>query len=458
MATRRTRVRRGARVRRGHSDRVRQGRSTRPRGRAVVRQQSARRRSRYGGRARTSQLSVGKSLTAVIAAAVVALAAYLAAHGTAHAATSPPGATGGTVAGQFVYTARTANDAAITLPGVVQDNLLQAGRAHQSIELTRVDSSGEVSTSVIDLTPRTGNSSNDPVLKVTGRADQVIDAKISGIETAVNSPAATTGDGLALYAGLTRTDFTGAPVTIFSSGLDLADPDDFRALKWSVPPGEVVAEVKRAGDLPALHGPVTFVVVPTAGPQPQLGQAQKDYLKSVWTALLTAAGATSVTFIDATGTTTASAAAPSAPTVTVPAPPTTPIPQIPEGPNKVTCTVPAGYFAFNTSQLADPAKTEQDLTPCITAALGAHATFTLDGWASYQGPLNANGQPEFNYPINQKLSKERVQTIADLLVNDLGVRSSAITRMTWHGNVDQPDPNDPSSPANQVVVITYTTK
>jgi hypothetical protein len=106
-------------------------------------------------------------------------------------------------------------------------------------------------------------------------------------------------------------------VIIVSPGLDLAAPDNFRALKWTVPPEEVVATVKKAGALPTLQGPVTFVLVPTAGPQPQLGQAQKNYLKAVWTALLEASGATSVTFIDAGGTA-ASSAAPSAPTVPVP--------------------------------------------------------------------------------------------------------------------------------------------
>ena len=260
----------------------------------------------------------------------------------------------------------------------------------------------------------------------------------------------------ALYAGLTRTDFTGAPVTIISTGLDLANPDNFRSLQWSVPVQEVVADVKKAGALPALHGPVTFVLVPTAGPQPQLEQAQKDYLETVWRALLKAAGATSVTFIDATATT-ASSAAPGAPTVAVPALPHTPIPQVTSG-SSVTCTVSDSYFVFGTAELVDPAQTVQNLTPCIAAALAAHATFALDGWASYEGPLNAYGKPEFDYPINQKLSNERAQTIANLLVNDLGVLQSAITRETGHGNLDQPDPNDPSSAANRVVVITYTTK
>jgi hypothetical protein len=336
----------------------------------------------------------------------------------------------------------------------VQAGLRQDGLAHQSIELTRVDYTGTVSTSDVDLTPRTGNSPQDPVLKVSGRALPAIDAKISGIEADVNDPSGTAG-GRALYAGLTRTDFTGVPVTIISSGIDLANPDDFRSLQWKVSPGDVVADVKRTGDQPALHGPVTFVLVPVAGSQPQLGQAQKSYLKAVWTALLTAAGATSVTFIDAS-TTAATATAPKVPPVSLPDLPTTPIPQVP-GPKGVTCTVPQSYFAFNTADLVDAAKTIRDLTPCITAALAAHATFALDGWTSYEGPLTAAGQPAVNDPANITLSQERVQAIANLLVNDLAVPASAITRTTGHGNLGQPNP-DPRSAANRVVVITYTIK
>ena len=396
-------------------------------------------------------------MTAIVVAVVVlAGGGYLMAH-HASAAVRGTGAGTGAVARQFIYTAPTANDAMITLPDVVKDDLRQIGLAHRAIALTQVDSIGRVSTSVIDMTPRTGNSNRDPVLNVRGRAVPVIDTKISGIEKAINSPAAATGGGRALYAGLTRTDFTGVPVTIISSGIDLADPDDFRSLNWSVPPGEAVTEVKKSGALPALHGPVTFVIVPTAGPQPQLEQAQKNYRKAVWTALLKAAGATSVTFIDADGTT-ASSAAPSAPTVGVPRLPGTPVPQVRTAKGKVKCTVQASYFIFNTATLTDPAETRRDLTPCITAARAAHATFALDGWTSYEGPLNASGKPAIDDAKNRKLSEARVRTIANLLVNDLEVPSSAITRLTGHGNVNQPDPHCPRNPANRVVVITYTIK
>jgi hypothetical protein len=474
MRTSRPRARRGAPPRRRNSSRTRRG-SIRTRGRATARRQPARRRPVSTRRpqrrnARVSRFAVAKSLkTAIVAGvvvtAVVAVVAFLA-HGFPRV--QPVVVTGGPegtatqavpaspVADQFVYTARTANDAPIALPAVVQASLRQDGLAHQSIELTRVDYTGTVSTSDVDLTPRTGNSPQDPVLKVNGRALPAINAKISGIEADVNDPSGTTG-GRALYAGLTRTDFTSAPVTIISSGIDLADPDNFLALQWKVPPGDVVADVKRAGDQPALHGPVTFVLVPVTGSQPQLGQAQKSYLKAVWTALLTSAGATSVTFIDATTTTAAAtAAAPKVAPVSLPDLPTTPIPQVP-GPKGVTCTVPQSYFVFNTADLVDAAKTIRDLTPCVTAALAAHATFALDGWTSYEGPLTAAGQPTFNDPANITLSQERVQAIANLLVNDLAVPASTITRTTGHGNLDQPNP-DPRSAANRVVVITYTIK
>jgi outer membrane protein OmpA-like peptidoglycan-associated protein len=373
-------------------------------------------------------------------------------HGNSRAAVA---AVGPAVADQIVYTARTANDAAITLPGVVQDELVKAGQAHESVGLTRVGYSGDVATSDIDMTPRTGDSSRDPVLNVAGRALPVIEAKASGIQAAVDSPEASGDGSRALFAGLTRTDFLAAPLTIISSGMDLANPDDFRSLNWSVPPAEVAAKVKRSGDMPQLHGPVTFVMVPTAGPQPQLGQEQKAYIKAVWTALLEAAGATSVTFIDAN--TAPGSAAPSAPTVAVPSLPTTPIVPVHVAKNKVTCTVTDSFFVFDSAALINAAQTAQDLTACVTTALAAHASITLDGWASYEGPLNSDGKPEYNYPANIELSDQRVTTIADLLVSSLDVPRSDITRMTGHGNVDQPNAN-PRSAANRVVVIAYTIK
>jgi OmpA-OmpF porin, OOP family len=454
MQTSRTRGRAGAAARRRPSSRTNRRRTT------------ARRRHPHQ-RHRVSRWNAGQALTTAIVvgamAVVLTVVAVLAGGGMRAVARDLAGHQGpvgppNSVAGQVVYTVRTANDAAITLPAAVRQSLLQTGLAHQSIELTQVGYTGEVSASDIDMTPRTGDAGTDPPLRVHGRAVAAIDAKISGVQSAVNAPAGpAAAGGRALYAGLTRMNFTGAPVTIISSGLDLANPDNFRALDWSVPPAAVVADVRQAGARPALHGPVTFVLVPTTGPQQQLGQAQKDYVTAIWTALLKAAGATSVTFVDATGIP-AGSAAPGAPTVPVPALPGTPIPRVPAGNHTVQCTVPDSHFTFGQAGLIDPATTARDLTSCVTAALAAHATFALDGWTSYEGPLNAAGRPEFDYPYNQTLSDERVKAIANLLVSELNVPPSAITHETGHGNVDQPDPRDPRSAANRVVVITYTVR
>jgi hypothetical protein len=365
-----------------------------------------------------------------------------------------PAVAAGSVAYQVVYTARTANDAAIVLPAAVQKDLLSTGLAHQSIELIRVGYTGDVSGSPIDMTPRTGNSPADPPLRVHDREVPAIDATISGIQADVNAGAAGTGGSRALFVGLDRITFADGPVIIISSGLDLANPDDFRTLDWSVPAAQLVADVKKADDLPAIHGPVTFVLVPPAGPQQQLGQAQVAYIKAVWTALLKAAGATSVSFVDATGTA-AGPAAPSAPTVPVPALVDTPIPQV-RVPGGVTCTVPDSYFEFDKAELIDPAQTVKNLTSCIHAALAAHATFSLDGWTSYEGPLTAEGKPEFDYAYNRTLSDQRVTTIANLLVDELKVPPADITHLDGHGNEDQPDPGNPRSADNRVVVIRYT--
>ena len=71
-------------------------------------------------------------------------------------------------AAQVVYTARTANDAAITLPAAVQ-NEPASGRAGAPVRRAHP---GRLTPATyprryIDMTPRTGNSSTDPVLRVT---------------------------------------------------------------------------------------------------------------------------------------------------------------------------------------------------------------------------------------------------------------------------------------------------
>ena len=248
MRTRRTRIRRGAPPRRG--------RSTWTRGRARGRYrptrggrplpadpppppQPYRRRpgSRYNSaRFLKSAIAVG-SVAVVIAVVVAVLAGGGLMRSRETSATRRPTLADSpdSVAGQVVYTARTANDAAIALPAAVQHNLFQAGLAHQSIELIRVGYTGDVSTSYVDMTPRTGDSSTDPPLRIHGRAvpgHRREDLRHpGGYQLRGGRPPG----GRALFAGLIRATFTGAPVIIISSGLDLANPDNFRNLDWSVP-------------------------------------------------------------------------------------------------------------------------------------------------------------------------------------------------------------------------------
>ena len=246
-------------------------------------------------------------------------------------------------------------------------------------------------------------------------------------------------------------------MTIVSSGLDLADPDDFRVLNWTVSPAHVVADVKKSGDLPKLHGPVTFVLVPAAGPQPQLDQSQKDYLKDVWRALLTAAGATSVTFIDA-------ARPRPGPRLrvrqrsSVPGPPPTPIEPSARGsgPGDMhgACQLLRLQHRHADRPRADHAEPvpmhHQGASPPTPPSRSTGGRSTRDRSTPADGPQSIT-------PRTSRSAKKRVQAIADLLIDGLDVPRSDITRMTGHGNFDQPEP-DPRSAANRVVVITYTTK
>jgi hypothetical protein len=406
-----------------------------------------RHRRRPTARGRTSRASRRTLVFSGLIVAVLACAGFLTGSLTRGSGTAE-------AALRIVYTAATSNDAAVSIPPETKVDLQNLGLAERQIALTRVDSSGEVSDAIIDLTPRTGDSPNDEVLKVRERAIPVIDAKIAEIEATINSSPASSGDR-ALYAGLTKINFTSVPTIIISSGLDLASPDNFRDLNWSVTPEDVVDNVKRAGAQAALHGPVTFVVVQPTGVQAQLGQAQKDYRNAVWNGLLTSAGASSVKFLDSTGTlATSTVPAPAVPVPDLPATPIKPTKSSTD-PRTVSCTLPSGYFIVNTPTLIDREKTKNDLGPCIQAAKAANATFSLDGWTSYDGPLNDQGRPAIDDPDRRALSNNRVNAVADLLITQLGVPPSAITGRTGHGNMDQPDP-DPASEKNRVVVITYT--
>lgn len=435
-------------------------RSTKSRGRGRAPHRRTKNTARRPHQSRTRRGNVRRGQSAsrfstpvMIAAAAIVLAVLA---GVGYAVGFFNGATDTVdVARHIVYTAPTGNASSISLPAEVKADLQKVGLSHQKVALTRIDGDGSSSTSVIDLTARTGDSPSDPPITVDTRAIPKIDAKITGIESSLNTPA--TVGSQSLYTGMTRTDFTDVPTIVVSTGIDLAAPVDFRNLGWSVPASEIVDLVKKAGVQPALHGPVTFITVPTTGAQPQLGQAEKGYRNNTWRELFTAAGATSVRFIDAittAPTATGPATAP-VPTVGMPGTPIKPVTP-PDDPTTVTCAIPGSYFVINTPTLIDPDQSVKDLTDCVTQAVSAGATFKLDGWTSYEGPLTADGKPAIDSPSNRTLSEQRVETIATLLTARFGVKPASITAKVAHGNTDQPYPSDPRSEKNRTVGITYT--
>lgn len=361
------------------------------------------------------------------------------------------------VAAELVYTPATANDTAVVVPAALRATLREIGHAHRKVALTRVESTGRVSTQVVDLTPRVGAAPDSPVLKVRERADRAIEAKITAIERLMAADPAATGNR-GLFVGLLKHAFLpGVPVFIITSGLDLVRPLDFRVLGFDVPPSQILQKLRASGELPDLGGAeVTFVLAPVTGAQEQLRRPQRDYLADVWRTLLLAGGAVSVDFLDAAGT--PSADAPSAPVVPVPEPPGTPVrPKPAQGrPGTVICELSAAtYFVPDTARLLDRTATIGDLRTCVTRA-GKDTEVTLDGWTAYYGPLDSAGRPTHNPRLNVDLSRARVRTVADLLVS-MGIERRRIVRLTGHGVDGQPH-RDPGSAQNRVVVITFTAK
>lgn len=444
----------------GRSRSPRAGRNrSRGRGRTPARRRSPKRaRTRSAARNLRRAPSRGGASSAFpawkIGAAAGALAAVIVAGNVTGAF---KGAAGPSEAAalRIVYTAQTAEDAPFSLADELKAQLRQIGLNHRRIALSRVEGNGDVTTSIIDLTARVDGKPDSPAL-IPDRAIPVINQKISALETTINTTKATTGDR-ALFTGLTKIAFANVPTYILSSGLDLRDPVAFPKLNWTTAPQRIVDNIKNAGELPHLQGPVTFIVTPTAGAQEQLRAKQAAYRDDVWRTLMAAAGATSVTFIDAIRA--GYASGPTSTPVPLSEVPDTPIvpAQKLDNPKQATCTVPTAFFVVNTPSLIDEGKTIAALRQCIESALAAGATFELDGWTSYEGPLNSQGKPAVDDPGNRALSVARVKTIAALLTQKLGVDSRLITAMRGHGNTAQPVP-DPRSPDNRRVDITYTTK
>ncbi|MFI7068252.1 OmpA family protein [Kribbella sp. NPDC050124] len=349
--------------------------------------------------------------------------------------------------GTIVYTAPTANQGAIRIDGAARTMVEQAGLAHQSVRLVRIEGNGAVGYNTADMTPRLDGEPDGEPLKVPERAAEEIARSISKLEGQLNEKSSVFA-GQALFAGLSKARIdTSRPVFVFSSGLDTTDPVDFRKLAFDVAPAGLIQDLKAAGELPALRGAViTFVVLAESGRQPVLRRPQSVYRETLWGGLLRAAGAPMVRFEYPDATPSESTLA--APVVAVPPPPGTPVPaRTTRVPGEKTCTLSAAtYFASDKAVLLDRQATLRALRPCA-ATIGSTARVSVEGHTS-----SMSKRP--NNPVALRLSTQRAQVVAGLLVQ-LGVARNRI-EVKGYGNARQPY-SDPSDPRNRCVVVRFNT-
>ena len=380
-------------------------------------------------------------LGVVIGLLLAALAASAAVWASRRQETTEP-----VLGGTLVFTAPTANQAAIRIGASARDMLERAGAEHQAVRVVRIDGNGAVSTSTVDMTPRVDGKPDGKPLKVEERAKTEIDRLIGKLEGQLNEKSSVIG-GEALFAGLSRARIdVSRPVFIFSSGLDTSDPVDFRKLAFDVAPATVVTELRAAGELPAVQGAViTFAVLGETGRQPVLRRPQLVYREILWTTLLRAAGASTVRYEYPDSEPSTSTVA--APVVPIPPPPSTPVPaKTTRVPGEKTCTLSAAtYFASDQAVLLDRQATLRALTTCAHT-IGSTTRVAVEGHTSSTG-----NRP--NNPVALKLSGQRAQVVAGLLVQ-LGVARNRID-VRGFGNAKQPFP-DPSDPRNRCVVVRFT--
>ncbi|MEV5966182.1 OmpA family protein [Kribbella sp. NPDC051952] len=354
-------------------------------------------------------------------------------------------AAGPALGATIVYTAPTANQGAVRIDGSARAMIEQAGMAHQAVRLVRVDGNGAVSSSSVDLTPRVDGKPDGEPLKVQERAAEEIARSITKLEDQLNEKSSTVG-GQALFAGLSRARIdTSRPVFIFSSGLDTTDPIDFRKLGFDVAPATLIQDLKTAGELPALRSAaITFVMLAESGPQPALRQPQSVYRETLWSGLLHAAGAPSVRFEYPDAAPSSSTLA--APAVAIPPPPGTPVPpRTTRVPGEKTCTLSAAtYFASDQAVLLDRPATLRALAACVKT-IGPATRVSVEGHTSA-----TSKRP--NNPVALRLSTQRAQVVAGLLVQ-LGVARNRIDAKGF-GNAKQPFPT-PSDPRNRCVVVRF---
>lgn len=354
-----------------------------------------------------------------------------------------------TVASVVVYVPPDAQSARATIPNEMVDALTDIANDHDSIMAVRVEGDGSVTSSTVDLTPRT---SSGEVLKVPERISEAIQASIAALVEEINRPSPDTKNR-ALYQGLLQARIpANTPVWVLAPGIDTAAPVDARDLAWEVPVDDVIETVNAAEAVPDMEGAtVTFIMAAPAGQQ-QIRAVQTEYLHGLWTGLLKNAGASSVTFIDMPPGEPGSDQ--NVPVVPLPDLPGTPVPVEPDPvePEVIHCTVKTSAgFVPDHDTLLDEDAVRASLADCV-ARMTPGSQVHLDGWVAYFGEIGPDGKPTTEGDVG--LSQRRCDRIKALLV-DMGVPEDAITTKGW-GAVNQPNPEHPTSQDNRVVVITVT--
>ncbi|WP_138758570.1 OmpA family protein [Modestobacter altitudinis] len=204
----------------------------------------------------------------------------------------------------------------------------------------------------------------------------------------------------------------GHTIVVVDSGLSTVAPLDFtQPGMLDADPAELVASLQAADELPDLTGDAVVFqgLGDTADPQPTLTRGQRKNLVEIWTAIATAAGASSVDVEQSPLSGDAAVGLPDVSVVPLPAPMTC---------TAGTVTLAGGNVAFVSDSAAflDTAAATDVVRPIAQQIVDGGLTATVTGTTADVG--DAVGQ--------QALSQQRAEAVMHLLV-DLGVPADALT-------------------------------
>lgn len=303
-----------------------------------------------------------------------------------------------------------------------------------------VDGDGTTQRQVVDLTPRRGNRPDGDIEHIGSHRETAVRAAVERVDGLVGSVAATR-PGHALFAGLLAAgQLPARTIIICSSGLDTALPVDLRTLGFDYPPEDLVGYLKRIDALPRLGGKhVLLALAGTAGAQQEPTEPVRRELAKLWTAVLTAAGATVTPVAPPTARPPVTQVA----TPTVPIPRLQPPPRRPSRPGPVRVVLPSAVtFRSNSAELLDPAGAATAVAQIARLVVG-RSTVSIVGHTAHDQDDADRGVP---------LSRDRARVIEQLL-RRAGVPAGAITAVTGVGSAEplyQPD----TDARNRAVVVT----